>query len=208
MDIQFHGANCISIATKQSRVLIDDTLADIGGTSITKTGDIALFTGLHGRPAQEVRLLVDQPGEYEIAGISVYGIAAQSHLEKEGDRSATMYKLIIDDTSILIVGHIYPDLSDAQLEAIGMIDLMFVPVGGNGYTLDPLGALKIIKKVEPKIVIPTHFDDANLQFPVPQQPLEEALKVLAMEPKETVKKFRPKSEDFTEGLTSLIVLEA
>ena len=49
-----------------------------------------------------------------------------------------------------------------------MVDVMFVPVGGNGYTLDGVGALKLIKKVEPKLVVPTHYDDAMLQFPMPQ----------------------------------------
>lgn len=206
MDIQFHGANCISISTKQARVVIDDNLEQLGGASVTKAGDIALFTGGQTGKKPELRLLVDQPGEYEIAGISIYGIAAQSHLEKDG-KSAVMYKLIVDDTSILVVGHIYPDLSDAQLEAIGMIDIMFVPVGGNGYTLDPVGALKIIKKVEPKAIVPTHYHSERLQFEVPQQPLDEAVKVLSLEPKEAVKKFKPKPEDFSEGLTSLIVLE-
>lgn len=207
MDIQFHGANCISITTKHARIVIDDNLKELGGSPVTKPGDILLYTGVHPAPTKELRLVVDQPGEYELAGVSIYGIAAQSHLEKEGDTSATIYKLIIDDTSILVVGHIYPDLDDRQLEAIGMIDLMFVPVGGNGYTLDPTGALKIIKKVEPKIVVPTHFETKKLTFEVPQQPLDQALKALSMEPKETIPRFKPKTEDFVEGLTKLIVLE-
>jgi len=83
---------------------------------------------------------------------------------------------------------------------------MFVPVGGNGYTLDAIGALKLIKKIEPKLVIPTHYDDSGLKFPVPQQTLEEALKSLAMEPKETVTKLRLKSGELGD-VTQLIVLE-
>lgn len=207
MDIQFYGANCLAISTKQSRIVIDDNLKELGGATVLKAGDIALFTGAYGLPKAELRLLVDQPGEYEIAGISIYGIAAQSHLEQQGNKSATMYKIIADDTSMLVVGHIFPDLNDAQLEAIGMIDIMFVPVGGNGYTLDPAGALKIIKKVEPKVVVPTHYDSGKLHFEVPQQSLDQALRVLSMEPKETAKKFKPRAEIFAEGLTSLVILE-
>lgn len=206
MDIQFHGANCITIANKQARITIDDNLADIGGNSVTKPDDIVLFTGAHAEPPKGARLVVDQPGEYEIANVSIYGVAARSHLEEDG-KSATIYKIIADDVDILVVGHIYPELSDAQLETIGMIDVMLVPVGGNGYTLDPVGALKLIKKVGPKIVIPVHYESKKLNFSVPQQPLDQALKALAMEPMETVAKFKPKSEDFAEGTTKLIVLE-
>lgn len=207
MDIQFYGANCISITTKQARLVVDDNLAEIGGKSITKADDIILFTGPH-KPVSSSKLLIDQPGEYEVAGISVYGIAARSHLEEEGTTSATMYKVTVDDLNFLIVGHIYPDLSDSQLETIGMVDVMLVPVGGNGYTLDTIGALKLIKKVEPKVVIPTHYEDKKLQYPVPQRSLEDALKQLSMEVKETTSKFKPKSEDLGEGLTNLVILES
>jgi L-ascorbate metabolism protein UlaG (beta-lactamase superfamily) len=117
-----------------------------------------------------------------------------------------MYKMVFEDFTMLVTGHIYPELSDAQLETIGMIDVMCVPVGGNGYTLDGIGALKLIKKVEPKIVVPTHYEDGGLSFPVPQQSLEQALKSLAMEPKETIAKLRIKHEDLAD-MTQLIVLE-
>jgi L-ascorbate metabolism protein UlaG (beta-lactamase superfamily) len=206
MDIQFYGANCISIATKQGRVVIDDNLIELGKKSIAKADDIALYSGAHGEPSQPAKIVIDQPGEYEVSGISIYGIAARAHMDEEKQKTATMYKIIADDMRILVCGHMYPELTDAQLEAIGMIDVMLVPVGGNGYTLDGIGALKIIKKVEPKIVIPTHYDSGGLQYIVPQQPLEQAIKALAMEPKATIPKLKLKSIDF-EDLTQLVILE-
>jgi L-ascorbate metabolism protein UlaG (beta-lactamase superfamily) len=206
MDIQFYGANCVVLGTKQARVVIDDNLTELGGKAVTKAGDISLFTGAHGVPAQPVKIVIDQPGEYEVSGVSVYGIAARSHMDEEGKQTATMYKLVVEDLRILVAGHIYPELSDDQLEAIGMVDIMFIPVGGNGYTLDGVGALKIIKKVEPKLVIPTHYETKSLQFPVPQQPLSEALKVLSMEPKEALAKLKIKPSDLSETM-QLIVLE-
>jgi L-ascorbate metabolism protein UlaG (beta-lactamase superfamily) len=87
-----------------------------------------------------------------------------------------------------------------------MIDVLITPVGGNGYTLDPVGALSIIKKIEPKIVIPTHYADKALQYPVPQQSLEDALKALAMEPKQAASKLRVKPADLSDT-TQLIVLD-
>lgn len=206
MELQFYGANCVTIATKQVRIAVDDTLADLGAKSVTKAGDIALFTGPHAAPQRETKLVIDQPGEYEVSGASIYGIAARSHLEEAGEHSATMYKIIMADMSVLVTGHIYPELTDGQLEAIGLVDAMFVPVGGNGYTLDGTGALKLIRKIEPKIIIPTHYDNSKLAFPVPQQTLEQALKSLAMEPKETAAKLQLKPSAVTDVM-QLVVLE-
>lgn len=206
MDMQWYGANCIVIGGKQARLVVDDNLVELGAKSVAREGDIALFTGAHGQPAHTAKLIINQPGEYEVSGISIYGIAARAHMDEEGKRTATMYKIITEDLSILVTGHVYPELSDDQLEAIGMVDVMFVPVGGNGYTLDGIGALKLAKKVEPKVIIPTHYEDPNLHFPVPQQPLEQALKALAMEPKEqSVAKLRLKPGDLTDT-TQLIIL--
>jgi L-ascorbate metabolism protein UlaG (beta-lactamase superfamily) len=206
MDLQFYGANCIVLGSKQARLVFDDTLQELGGKAIAKEGDIVLYTAAHGSPAAAPKLLIDQPGEYEVSGVSIYGIAARAHIDEEGKKTATMYKCIFEDMSILVTGHIFPELSDAQLEAIGMVDVMFLPVGGNGYTLDGVGALKLLRKVEPKIVIPTHYDDSSLSFPVPQQPLEQAIKALAMEPKETTSKLRLKADELSD-VTQLIVLE-
>ena len=206
MDIQFYGANCIALSTKQARVVVDDNLSDIGGKSVTKAGDIALFTMAHGEPTQEPKILIDQPGEYEVSGVSIYGIPARAHIDETSQRTATMYKLLTEDLKVLVVGHIYPELTDKQLEQIGMIDVMIVPVGGNGYTLDAVGALKLIKKIEPKMVIPTHYDNGKLSFPVPQQPLADALRALAMEPKETVSKLKVKPSELSE-VTQLVVAE-
>ncbi len=206
MDIQFHGGNCITLATKQSRVTIDDNVADLGAKPAAKPDDIALFTGPHGDPAVAPKIMIDQPGEYEVSGVSIYAIPARGHMDEDKVKSATMYKLVIDDIRVLVTGHIYPELSDAQLETIGMVDVMFVPVGGNGYTLDSIGALKLVKKVEPKIVIPTHYDDSSLQFPVPQQPLDQALKGLAMEPAQTIAKLKIKPAELGD-VTQLIVVE-
>jgi L-ascorbate metabolism protein UlaG (beta-lactamase superfamily) len=206
MDIQFYGANCIVLTTKHARVVVDDNLVDLGRKSITKAGDIALFTGAHGDPAQPVKIVVDQPGEYEVSGVSIYGIAARAHIDEEKQKTVSMYKIIIDDLRILVTGHVYPELSDAQLETIGMVDVLFVPVGGNGYTLDPIGALKLIKAIEPKLIIPTHYDSSAIKYPVPQQELEQALKALAMEPKETIAKLKVKAGELGD-IAQLTVLE-
>jgi L-ascorbate metabolism protein UlaG (beta-lactamase superfamily) len=205
MDLQFFGANCVSLTHKGTRIVIDDNLSDLGAKSIIKNDDVALFTGAHGA-ADKARISFDGPGEYEVSDISIVGITARAHIDEPNQRNATMFKLRVGELSVLFTGHIYPELTDAQLEEIGLTDLLVVPVGGNGYTLDPVGALKLIKAIEPKLVVPTHYDDKALNYPVPQQELSNALRELAMEPKETVSKLKLKHGELSD-VTQLVVLE-
>ncbi len=206
MDIQFYGANCVSISKKQLRIVIDDNLADLGKKTILKDGDIVLNTGPHSIPAIKPSLMVNGPGEYEVSGVMVYGIPARAHMDEPNKKEATMYKIIVDDMRFLVAGHIYPELNERQLEEIGTIDVLFVPVGGNGYTTDPIGALKLIKEIEPKLVIPTHYDNKTLAYAVPQQTIDQALAELSMEPKETTDKLKLKHSDIGET-TQLVVLK-
>jgi L-ascorbate metabolism protein UlaG (beta-lactamase superfamily) len=205
MDIQYFGANCISVTYKGRRVVIDDNLEELGGKKILKADDVALFTTPHAAHVP-ARLVLDGPGEYEVSDISIVGLTARAHIDGSNEKRATMFKLVIGDQSILITGHIYPELNETQLEAIGIVDVLIVPVGGNGFTLDPVGALKLIKEIEPKLVIPTHYADEALNYPVPQQDLASALKELGMEPKETVTKLRLKPGELSE-VTQLVILE-
>lgn len=205
MEFQYHGGNCISISTKNARLVIDDNLKELGLKPVTKPDNIALFTSLP-KSAGDARLTITDPGEYEVSEISVFGVAARAHMDEEGQESATIYKIQYGDTRVVITGHIHPDISEEYLEELGAVDILIIPVGGNGYTLDPTGALSVIKKIEPKIIIPTHYEDKSVTYPVPQQPLAEALKVLDLEVKETVSKFKPKPADYSES-QSLFVLE-
>lgn len=206
MELQYYGANCVRLSTKKAAVIVDDNLAALGIKSQTKPGDIALFTTAHGKPAVAIKIIIDKPGEYEVTNISIQGIAARAHMDEAGKKTATIYRLVLDDVRIAIVGHVYPELSSSQLEALGTIDVLIVPVGGNGYTLDSIGALKLIKEIEPKLIIPTHYNDKALKYEVPQQSLEDALKGLSMESTEPVPKLKIKSGELGET-TRLVVLE-
>jgi L-ascorbate metabolism protein UlaG (beta-lactamase superfamily) len=206
MEIQFYGANCIRITTKKASITIDDNLADLGGKSPMRAGDIALFTSVHGATKTEPKLVIDQPGEYEVSDTSIFGIAARAHIDEPDQKTATIFKMVGEDIRLVVLGHVYPELSDSQLEALGTVDVLIVPVGGNGYTLDSIGALTLIKEIEPKIIIPTHYADKSLNYPVPQQPLEEAVKGLAMETHEAIPKLKVKSGELSD-VTQLIILE-
>lgn len=206
MDLQFHGANCLTLTIGGARIVVDDTLADMGGKTVTRPDDIALFTHVHDRMPEAVKLVIDRPGEYEVSDVSIYGIRARAHVDEDKQRTATMYKLIAKDLKLLITGHVFPKFKESDLEAIGAVDVIVVPVGGNGYTLDPIGALELIKAIEPKLVIPTFYDDDKLNFPMPAQTLDQALQALGMEPKERTGKLKLRHGDLDDTM-QLVVLE-
>jgi L-ascorbate metabolism protein UlaG (beta-lactamase superfamily) len=206
MELQFYGANCITVSIGGARVVIDDNLAAMGGKSITKPGDVTLFTQAHPGEVKGSKLTIDRAGEYEVSDISVYGIQARAHMDEDKQRTAVMYKLIAKDIRLLITGHIFPKLKESDLEKIGLVDVMVVPVGGNGYTLDPIGALELIKAIEPKLIVPTYYADDNLSFPMPAQTLDQAIQGLGMEIKERTSKLKLKQADWPEA-TQLVILE-
>lgn len=183
MEIKFYGANCVRISNKKVSVLVDDDLLSHGLKSVANDEDIAIFT-LEKGSKNPNRFLIEGPGEYEISEVSVRGIPARAHLDESGTR-ATIYSLQTQGFSIGVLGHIHPDLSDDQLEKLGLLDVLIVPVGGSGYTLDATGAANLVKKIEPKIVIPTHYTDKAVQYEVPQAEVDLFLKELGVsEPEE------------------------
>ncbi len=208
MELEYYGGNCVRITSKKATIVIDDNLLALGKQSIIKQGDIALYTNnnIDSKQNPEGQFVIDMPGEYEVSDISIIGVSARAHMDEPGVRSSTIYRLTINDVRIAIAGHIYPELTDDELETLGTIDILVIPVGGNGFTLDGLGALKIIKKIEPGIVIPTNYADKGLKYEVPAADLETALKGLSMEPAETVDKLKIKSREFSDT-TQLVVLE-
>ena len=205
MELQFFGANCIRLTSRKLSIVIDDNLNKYGLKPVATAKDIVLTTTDEIETPKETRFTINQPGEYEVAEISIEGIPARSHMDEAGKHSTTMYKILMDGVRVGVTGHIHPDLTDSQLEALGTLDVLFIPIGGNGYTLDGVGAHKIIKDVEPKVVIPTHYEDAKFNFEVPQAPLDEVLKTIALEPADRLDVLKMKNFDLGEG-TKLIVL--
>jgi L-ascorbate metabolism protein UlaG (beta-lactamase superfamily) len=103
-----------------------------------------------------------------------------------------MYRVEIGDVRLAVLGNIESKLTEDQLESLGVIDLLILPVGGGGYTLDATSAAAIVRQIGPKAVIPVHYADSALQYEVPQDTLEVFTKELAA-PVETVSKYKVKS---------------
>ena len=205
MELQFYGANCLRLTTKKASVVIDDNLAKLGQKSVTKKTDISLRTNSR-IPESECVFMADMPGEYEISGLIITGIAMRAHMDPEGEQNAVSFVVEASGIKTVFLGHIHPDLTEEQQEKIANVDIAVVPVGNSGYTLDAAGASGVIKKIEPKIIIPTHYQDDALKYEVPQAPLEEAVKAFGVEPQKVQGKYKPTLPE-TSAAMQLVVLE-
>jgi L-ascorbate metabolism protein UlaG (beta-lactamase superfamily) len=121
----------------------------------------------------EVQLAIEGPGDYEIGDLSIHGVSAIRHIDTENDEKiATIYRLEIGELRIALLGNIAPTLGEDQLEALGVVDMVILPVGGGGLTLDATSAASLVRQIDPKVVIPTHYSDSSLTYEMPQSPLE------------------------------------
>lgn len=181
MEIQYYGANSLKITTKKSVVSIDP-VSDIANLSsdLKKTNTVVATQESLISEVPEGVFVVSGPGEYEFEDYSVKGVATQAHTASVGDKSATIYRITAADIRLLVVGHTVAKLSEEQLEELGVVDVIVVPVGGGGYTLDAIEAVTLVRTIEPKLVIPVHCAEDKLNYSVPQAELDLFVKELSV----------------------------
>lgn len=181
MDIEYKGANCVTISTKKVNITVDARLSTVGLKDITPKEAIAIATQVDFAVKSDEGVVVDRPGEYEVRDISITGVGAQRLIDHDGSKQATMYRVTLNDVTFAIIGHVVSPLTEEQLETLGVIDVAVVPVGGNGYTLDAHQAIEVVRQLDPKVVIPTHYADKAVNYEVPQMELEPFIKELGAE---------------------------
>ncbi len=129
---------------------------------------------LRGKP-----FVIDCAGEYDVKGVFIEGVDSY-HDDKEGALRGLniIYRIEIDDISIVHLGDLGTSLNEVQLEKLSGTDILLVPVGGK-YTLDAKGAVEVISQIEPRIVIPMHYktDDLNLDI----DPVDKFVRELGIE---------------------------
>ncbi|MDB5159753.1 MAG: hypothetical protein JWO99_16 [Candidatus Saccharibacteria bacterium] len=192
-EIEYKGANSVIISTKKSTLVTDPKLSLVGLKDVSTKDAVELATEARfAVNSENARLNIESPGEYGVGEFDIKGIAAQRHLDSELDpQISTIYRVEVNETRIAILGNIYEKLSEVQLEDIGLVDILILPVGGNGYTLDATGAANLTRSIDPKIVIPVHFAESGINYEVPQDTLETFVKELGA-PVEELPKFKLK----------------
>ncbi len=121
---------------------------DMNGVETVARGDKTPFTILG-------------PGEYEVKEVFVKGFPSVSQYGGS-DRMNTVYTVILEDLRICFLGALSTtSLPPETLEAMGDIDILFVPVGGDG-VLSPKDAHKLSVSLEPHCIIPMHYTKETL----------------------------------------------
>ena len=113
-------------------------------------------------------VIVDWPGEYEYRRISIIGIQTwQNKKDEEGSTNTnTAFTYLIDDLHICHLGYLGHALTTEQLDEIGDVDILLLPVGGIG-SFDSNKAKEVMEKIEPRIVLPMYYamPGSSLKFP-------------------------------------------
>ena len=170
MTINWYGHSCFKITNQGGHLTIitDPFDKKVGLSPPRGNADIVTVSHDHfdhnnikaigGQP-----FIINSPGEYETKTITINGISS-FHDKKKGEErgTSTIYRIEVDGIRICHMGDFGQErLSDNQLETLGQVDILTIPVGGN-YTINGIQAAKIANQIEPAIIIPMHYKIPNL----------------------------------------------
>lgn len=177
MEIQWHGLSCLTIKGKDGTVATDPYDEKLSGLKLPKlTADICLCNAdfpLHHNVSQfgKETVVLDWQGEYESKGIIVQGISAydrpreKEETKKDDANPVIIYSLDVDGFKICHLSNIGHKLTTEMQEAIGDIDILIIPVGGN-VCLDAKKAHEVIEQLDPRIVIPMYYKTQGVKLPL------------------------------------------
>jgi len=216
MQIIWHGQSLFEIITtpqknSQLRIVVDPFDETIGLKIPKLEADILLITHSH-RDHNNVKavsgkpFLIEGPGEYEIRGVFIQGIQSW-HDDKQGlERGGnTIYLIESEEINICHLGNLgQKELTSEQLEKIGEIDILMIPVGGI-VTIDGKEAVKIISQIEPKIIIPMHYSLPHLKSKL--EGVDKFLKAANSKKIEPLAKLSIKKKDISEEEAKIIILK-
>lgn len=164
-DIQYLGHSCFRLRGREGIVITDPYDRSVGLDIGRPTAHIVTVSHNHPdhnnvaavRPARERVVVIDGPGEYEVGGVLITGVRTfhDKHKGAELGRN-TVYVVHLDDVVFCHLGDLAHELTSQQIDEIGNVDVLFVPVGG-GETIGPAEAASVISQIEPRIVVPMHY---------------------------------------------------
>lgn len=150
MEITYLGQSCLRLRGRDADVLIDPL--QNGSKAPRLSPDIVVLTEgetdpvkLH--PAEGRPQVVSGPGEYELRGVRVTGIAVGR---------LTVMRVEVDDVRVVALGRLQSMLGEEEVDGLGHIDVLAVPVGG-GDALNATDATRLVNLIEPAIVIPVRY---------------------------------------------------
>ena len=207
MQISYFGLSSLKITSKDHTTILDPFSKESGLVPPRGSADLIilsepqneLYSYTQGLTADD-QFIVDGPGEYDVKDQAITGLAVKSAEKK----FITVYLITVEDIRILSLSHIAKlNLTQDELDDIGEVDILLLPVGGES-VMDYEDAAKAVNLIEPKIVIPTHYQIKNLD--VKAQPVEKFLKEMGNK-HESLEKLSIKKKDLQPEGTKVVLLE-
>jgi len=159
MDIKYYGHACFSIK-EQGMTLVTDPYSEAIGMKLPPLkADVVTIShkdeaynskdSVEGEPK-----ILNWPGEYEIGGVHFRGVHSfHNRKDDEEQLENIIFTGFFNGIRICHLGSQGTSLTPEQLDQIGDIDILFIPVGGKE-VVEPAKAKEIIEKIEPRIIIP------------------------------------------------------
>jgi len=213
MEIKYLGHASFLVKTKDAKLVMDPFDPKMVGLKFPKQeADVVTVSHPHKdhsylEGVSADALVVEWPGQFEKRGIRIWGNRSYHDKQEGKERGENiLYKIEAEGVSILHCGDLGVIPSDSQLDDIGEVHVLMVPVGGK-YSLTADEAMELIKKIEPSIVIPMHYGRPELAIEG-LAPLDEFVKKMGIEQLEPVDKLVIKREDFnTEQAVRVVVMK-
>lgn len=215
MDITYLGHSSFKIKTKTATVVMDPFDPKMVGLKYAGVeADIVTVSHNHKDHnrvdlVKGVKKVISGPGEYEVMGVSIIGISTFHDGEGGTLRGKnTVYVIETEGLTLVHLGDLGHDLSEKQLEELGDVDVLIIPIGGE-YTIGSREAVKIVQNIEPNFIIPMHYRQEGLSKELFDKlaPVDTFLTEVGMT-HELLPKFSIRKEDLIEEQNSkVIVLE-
>jgi L-ascorbate metabolism protein UlaG (beta-lactamase superfamily) len=173
MEITWHGLSCFRLTERgQASIVTDPYDEGIGYPPLKLRADIVTVS--HDAPGHSnvkavrgVQRAITGPGEYEIGGVFVIGVAMINPRQKKNENRPrnVVYLFDFDGLSVLHLGDLNYTPNQSEVDQLGAVDVALVPVGG-GAGLDSAKAAEVISLLEPSIVVPMHYKtpEVNLKL--------------------------------------------
>lgn len=218
MKIIWRGHSCFQMlgsakkGDKPLSIVIDPFSEETGLKLPKMEADILLVTHDHYDHSNvkavggENLFLINAPGEYDVGGVYIQGIPAWHDNSKGKEKGRSIVYIIkTEDLKICHLGDLgQKEFSEKEIEEIGEVDILMIPIGGKDFTIDAKAAANIISQIEPKIAIPMHYSLPKLKIKLDE--LELFLKVMGKKEVQPEDKLNIKKKDLTEEEFRLVVL--
>ena len=166
------GHSCFLLQESTGTTVITDPYSSEIGISLPPvSADVVTVSHAHydhnnvGAVSGHPRV-IDKPGLHDVKGVQIFGLNTY-HDDHDGKHRGmnVIFNIRMDGVNVCHLGDVGHGPSPMMIEAIGPVDILLVPVGGN-YTIDAEVAKEYVDRLMPSVIIPMHYktDDVNIDI--------------------------------------------